>query len=104
MTANIRMCICYKEEFQAGAHEYIKKKKIRFHCRCQGIHNHYVLFWKDHPFGAKMVGPEIEKCLCKDDLSHEVCCFCLSGRYLLNFKFFKICVEKVPDDFIEKVV
>ena len=51
-----------------------------------------------------MASQEIEKCLCKDGLSHEVCGFCLSGRYLLNFKCFKICVEKVPHEFIEKVV
>ena len=95
------MCICYMEKFQAGAHKYIRKK-IHFHCMCQEKYVHYVLFCKDHPFGAKMASKEIEKCLCKNGLSHKVCGFCLSGRYLLNFKCFKICVEKVSDEFIEK--
>ena len=71
MIAKILMCICYKEEFQVGVHEYIKKK-IHFHCKCQGKHIYYVLFCKDYPFGTKMVTPEIEKCLCKDSLSLEV--------------------------------
>ena len=51
-----------------------------------------------------MVDQKIEKCLCKGGFSHDVCGFCLSGRYLLHFKCFKICVEKVPDEFIEKVL
>ena len=103
MIAKILICLCYKEEFQAGAHECIKRK-IHFYCKCQENYIHYVLFCKDHPFGAKMASQEIEKCLCKDGLSHEVCGFCLSGRYLLNLKCFKICVEKMPDEFIEEAI
>ena len=103
MIAKIIMGTCYKEEFQAGAHEYIKKR-IHFHCKCQGKHIYYDRFCKDYPFGAKMACQEIEKCLCKDGLSLEVCGFCLTGRYLLNFKCFEICVKKVPDEFIEKFV
>ena len=70
----------------------------------------YVLFCKDHPFGAKFVprgdcNTDIqEKCDCKSSLSHEVCGFCFSVRYLLNFKCHKICVDEVPDDFVEKFV
>ena len=97
------MCICYKEKFKARTQEQIRKK-IRFHCKCQGKHFHDTLFCKNYPFGAKLVSPEIEKCLCKDGLSHKICGVCLSVRYLLSFKCFKICVEKVPDEFIEKVV
>ena len=75
MIENILLCICYKEKFQAGAHEYIRKK-IHFHCKCQEKHIHYVLFYKDHPFGAKIASQEIEKCLCRDGLPHEICGFC----------------------------
>ena len=45
-----------------------------------------------------------EKCSCKNGLSHEVCGICFSVRYLLNFKCYKICVEEVPDYFVDKVV
>ena len=41
-----------------------------------------------------------KNCSCKTGLSHEVCGFCLSARYILNFKCFKICdvkfVKQVP--------
>ena len=103
MIAKILMCSSYKEEFHARAYQYIRKK-IHFRCKCQDRHIHYALFYKDHSFGAKMVGLETEKCLCKYSLSHEVCSFCLSVRYLLNSKCFKICIEKVSDDFIKEVV
>ena len=45
-----------------------------------------------------------KKCDCKSGLSHEVCGFCFSVRYLLNFKSFKIYVEELPDTFVEKIV
>lgn len=45
-----------------------------------------------------------EKCACKNGLSHEVWGICFSVRYLLNFKCYKICVEEVPDYFVDKVV
>ena len=72
--------------------------------------NFYVLFYKNHPFGTKFVARgdytfDIdEKCACKNGLSHEVCGFCFSVRYLLNFKCYKICVEEIPDYFVDKVV
>ena len=44
-----------------------------------------------------------EKYACKNGLPHKVCGFCFSVRYLLNFKCYKICVEEIPDYFVDKV-
>ena len=90
---------------------------IHFHCKFKEKHFHYVLFCENHPFGFDFDGSarnEINyfggsigyetKCTCKNGFLHEVCNFCFSARYLLNFKCFKICVEEVPDECIEKVV
>lgn len=109
------MCPCYKQEFQAAGHTYIKKL-IHFHCKFKEKHFHYVLFCENHPFGfdfSSSVRNEIknfgglvgdEKCTCKNGFSHEVCNFCFPARYLSKFKCFKIRVEEVPDEFIERVV
>ena len=88
MILKILMSSCYKEEFQAEGHTYIKKL---VHCKCKEKH------FRD------LITDE-QTCNCKNGLSHEVCGFCFSVRYLLNFKCFKICVEEVPDNFIEGVV
>ena len=49
------MCPCYKEEFQAAGHIYIKKL-IHFHCKCKEKHFHYVLFCENHRFGFDFNG------------------------------------------------
>ena len=65
------MCPCYKEEFFAASNEYIHHS-IHFKCKCDME----------------------EKCNCKSGLSHEVCGFCFSVRYLLNvLSFYKICIK-----------
>lgn len=99
------MCPCYKEEFQAAGHIYIKKL-IHFHCKCKEKHFRYVLFCENHCFGFDFNGSvknEItnfgvsdgdEKCTCKKGFSHEVYNFCFPARYLLSFKCFKIYAEK----------
>ena len=115
MISKILMCPYYKQEFQAAGHTYIKKL-IHFHCKFKEKHFHYVLFCENHPFGfdfSSSVRNEIknfgglvgdEKCTCKNGFSHEVCNFCFPARYLLKFKCFKIRVEEVPVEFIERVV
>ena len=112
MISKILMCCCYKDEFQASGNSYIKKH-IHFYCKCKEKHFHYVLFCENHPFGSDLGGStrneianfggsetDEKKCSCKTGLSHEVCGFCLSARYILNFKCFKICdvkfVKQVP--------
>ena len=99
------MCACYKEEFQAESHTYVKKL-IHFHCKCKEKHFYHVLFCNEHSFGADFAASieENKKCSCKSGLSHEVCCFRLTVRYLLNFKCFKICMEEVPENFIDRVI
>lgn len=86
MILKILMSSCYKEEFQAEGHTCIKKL---VHCKCKEKH------FRD-------LATDEQTCNCKNGLSHEVCGFCFSVRYLLNFKCFKICVEEVPDNFIER--
>ena len=99
------MCPCYKKEFQSDGNMYIKKL-IHCHCKYKEKHLIYVLFCKDHTFGVTFEASIDEKvrCDCKNDLSHEVYSFCLTVRYLLNFKCFKIFMENVPDIFLDKVV
>ena len=105
MILKVLMCACYKEEFQAESHTYVKKL-IHFHCKCKEKHFCHVLFCNEHSFGADFAASteENKKCSCKNGLSHEVCCFRLTVRYLLNFKCFKICMEEVPDNFIDRVI
>ena len=91
MILKVLMCLCYKKEFQTAGNTYIKKL-IHFHCKYKEKHLIYVLFCKDHTFGVTF------------EASHEVCSFCLTVRYLLNFKCFKIFMENVPDIFLDKVV
>ena len=105
MISKTLMCRCYKEKFQAKGYEY-KKKIIHFHCKCKDRHSYYVLFCNEHPYGADFgdsVAQDEKKCDCKSGLSHKVCGFCFSVKYLLNFKSFKICVEELPDTFAEKI-
>ena len=46
-------------------------------------------------FGRENV--EIEsKCKCKDSRPQEVCSFCFTVRYLLNFKCYKLCIDTLP--------
>ena len=63
-----------------------------------------------HHFGTNFVarGDYVfdidEKCACKNELSHEVCGFCFSVKYLLSFNCYKICVKEVTHYFVDKVV
>ena len=57
--------------------------------KCKEKHLYYVLFCKHHSFGADHGGSARDERI-KDGL--------------LNFKCFKICVEEVPGNFIERVV
>ena len=102
------MCPCYKEKFFAAGSKYIYNS-IHFKCKCRQKLFFYVLFCKDHPFRTRFVATgdytlEMEeKCNCKSGLFHVVCGFCFSVRHLLNFRCYKICVEEVPDYFVERV-
>ena len=58
------MCSCYKEEFQFEGHIYIKKL-VHFHCKYKEKYFYYVLFCKDHPFGADFRGSVTDEQKCK---------------------------------------
>ena len=106
MVLKILMCRCYKEEFLENGYEY-KKKIIHFHCYCDDEHSsYYVLFFKEHPYGAAFgrFAQRGESCQCKKCHDHQICTFCFSVRYLLNFKSFKICVDKLLGLFVEKII
>ena len=67
-----------------------------------------MLFCKDHPFETRFVARgdwkfDIEeKSACTDGLSHEVCGFCFSVRYLLNLSVTKFVLKKYQ--IVERVV
>ena len=106
MVSKILMCRCYKEEFSAKGYEY-KKKIIHFHYKGNDRHSYYVLFCNEHRYGADfgLFVPQGDKsCECKKLQPHQICGFCFSIRYLLNFKAFKICVDRLPGLFVENVV
>ena len=44
------------------------------------------------------------KCKCKNAAPQKVCNFCFSVRYILNFKCHKVCMNRLPDVLIDKVV
>ena len=98
------MCECYNEKFNSEGSAYIKKV-THFHCKCKDKHRLYVLFCEDHPYGGNFNFQMTErKCLCATHLSHEVCQFCFNVRYLLNYKCFEICMEKIPLSFENELV
>ena len=82
MVLKILMCRCYKEEFLENGYEY-KKKIIHFHCYCDDEHSsYYVLFFKEHPYGAAFgrFAPRGESCQCKKCHDHQICTFCFLVR------------------------
>ena len=98
MIAKILMCECVKKNFQSESCKYIKKI-IHYHCKCKEKHLYFTIFCKEHPFRANFSSNQEErKCTCTVKLSQEVCQFCCNIRYLLNFKYFKICVEQIPEN------
>ena len=98
------MCECYNEKFNSEGSAYIKKV-THFYCKCKDKHRLYVLFCEDHPYGGNFNFQMTErKCLCATHLSHEVCQFCFNVRYLLNYKCFEICMEKIPLSFENELV
>ena len=47
---------------------------------------------------------EQERCICAVKGKNEICNFCVEVKYLLNFKAFKFCINKVPENFQELIV
>ena len=90
MLSKIIMCECYYEQFSSKGHEYVKKI-IHFYCKCKEKHLIYVLTCGKHPYIGNPI-PQMtgKKCTCATTCSYEICEFCCSGRYLLNFRCFKL--------------
>ena len=102
------MCPCCENEFFDLGNSYFSHR-IHMRCICRRRHFFYVLFCKEHRFGSNFVpwrNIELveDKCKCKDAVPQEICNLCVSVRYILNFKCHKICVNELPDVFIDKVV
>ena len=47
---------------------------------------------------------EQERYICAVEGKNEICNFCVEIKYLLNFKAFKFCINKVPENFQELIV
>ena len=47
---------------------------------------------------------EQERYICAVKAKNEICNFCVEVKYLLNFKAFKFCINKVPKNFQELIV
>ena len=108
MILKIFMCPCYKNGFFDLGNSYFSHC-IHMRYMCQRRNFLYVHFSKEHRFGSNFVPWRSfmlvgDKCKCKDAGPQEICNFCVSIRYILNFKCHKICVNELPDVFIDKVV
>ena len=105
MHVKILMCPCYKGNFKVEDRNY-KKYFIHFHSRCNKKHEHFIHFCVRHPFGpnipriANHTGTIMDKCFCKIEHANQICQFCCSVRYSLNFLCHKFCV-KDSEYFIE---
>ena len=96
MLRKVLMCECFYQIFQSEGGSY-KTKYLHFHCRCKEKRLPFVLFCDWHPYGAdsnqEMTG---QKCTCAALTHDEICGFCIHVRYILIFKFLKLCVKKIP--------
>ena len=88
----------------------IVKHLVHFHCKCEEkIHDMFVHFCHGHPFGSTVLNvvdadDVVEtKCFRKKKPANELCQYCITIRYSLNFRCHKICVEKLPDFMVPRV-
>ena len=103
MLAKILMCRCYVEKFHSEGNEY-GKNLTHFYCKCEEDHLLFILFCEKHTHGS-LPTPEMEKeCTCATASANHVCDFCVQIKYLLNFKCYKLYLERIPvsiqDEFI----
>ena len=107
MISKILICCCYKGEFFNLPGNVCFVQQTHMKRMCQREHFLYVLFCEEHKYRSKFVsrGFEFEeKCNCKYAGPQEVCNFCLSVRYILNFKCHKLCINNLPEILVNKVV
>ena len=100
----VLMCPCYAEKFHQENHDYIKKI-YHSHCRCEECGQFlYVCSCKQHPFIASRDDRMEQHCTCSITGKNEICNFCVEVKYLLIFRTFKFCTNKVPENFQEHIV
>lgn len=98
--AKVLMCPYFSEKFHRENHEHIKEIcHFYYHCDSVG-HFFYVDSCKQHTFIApREEWMEQERCMCAVKEKNEIYNFCVEVKYLLNFKAFKFCLKKVPENF-----
>ena len=108
MRSKILICCCCKQEFQAEGHKY-RGKFIHFHLSifiANAKTNILIKFCFVTTTLLVLILVALhktkKKCNCRCGLSHDVCGFCFSVRYLLNLMCYKICVDEIPNNFIEQ--
>ena len=98
MHVKILMCPCYRENFISEGNVWIKHL-LNFHCKCPEEHEHFVNFCEYHLFGKSI--PSIRdysetdrtRCFCSVVYATDICQFCTTVRYILNFNNYKYCLE-----------
>ena len=88
------MCKCFFDKFNSEGNEYVKKL-INFRCKCKNDHLIYVLFCKEHPYVSSPIPRMKEKCECATAFANDICDFCIQVKYLLYFKCYKFCLERI---------
>ena len=97
------MCISYLDKFNSEGNEYVKRL-IHFHCKCADDHLLYVLFCKEHPYGSPSVPGMQNECKCATTFANDICDFCIQVKYLLNFKCYKLCLERISVSILDELV
>ena len=93
MRAKVLMSPCYAEKFHQENHDYVKTF-CHFHvCSC-----------KQHLFFASRADHMELRCTYPDIEKNKICYICVEVKYLLNFRAFKICMNKVSESFQEHLV
>ena len=88
----------YAQTFHEEGHEYVKKL-CHFKCKCNDKHLNYALSCKKHPIVAAKI-PEMDpKYQCLFIGPQGICNFYRQVRYLFNFRAFKLCLKKIPENF-----
>ena len=91
------------EKFHAEGNNYIKKL-THFHCKCKEDHALYALFCEKDPHGH-VPTPEMEnECTCATVSANDICDFCNQIKYLLIYKCYKLCLERIPVSIQDKLM
>ena len=97
MLGKILMCSCNVYKFHQEESEYIKKL-CHFYCHCRDGHQTFVYTCKVHPFIAARAQGMESRCSCAKKGPTWVCHFFIQVKYLINFRAYKICLKKIPEN------